>query len=167
MMSIEASNGDIDINADDTELKLSIEAKAEEPVEFSSDKYLIEESFISKVAPETTVNKFMKNVESNRDIILVDKDGKVLESEDLVCTGTIVKVGDELEYTIIVVGDINGDGTVTVTDLAKLKLHLIKKELLTGIEFKAADVKMDKDLTITDLAKIQLHLIKKELLTDI
>ena len=85
----------------------------------------------------------------------------------MVCTGTIVKVGDELEYTIIVVGDINGDGTVTVTDLAKLKLHLIKKELLTGIEFKAADVKMDKDLTITDLAKIQLHLIKKELLTDI
>ena len=167
MMSIEASNGDIDINADDTELKLSIEAKAEEKLEFSSDKYLIEESFISKVAPETTVNKFMKNVESNRDIILVDKDGKVLESEDLVCTGTIVKVGDELEYTIIVVGDINGDGTVTVTDLAKLKLHLIKKELLTGIEFKAADVKMDKDLTITDLAKIQLHLIKKELLTDI
>ena len=54
-----------------------------------------------------------------------------------------------------------GDGKITVTDLAKLKLHLIKKELLTGIEFKAADVKMDKDLTITDLAKMQLLLVGK------
>ena len=67
-----------------------------------------------------------------------------------------IKVGEELEYTLIVMGDINGDGKVTITDIAKIKLHIIKKEILTGTKFIAADLNNDKELTITDLARIKI-----------
>lgn len=56
-------------------------------------------------------------------------------------------------------GDVNGDGEITIDDLAKIKLHLIDKEVLTGRNFKAADINNDGEITIDDLAKIRLHLI--------
>lgn len=62
----------------------------------------------------------------------------------------------------IVKGDVNGDGKITVTDLAKVKLHIIKKELLTGDSFKAADINEDGKVSVTDLAAIKLMLIGKK-----
>ena len=72
----------------------------------------------------------------------------------------VLKVGDnELQYTIIVTGDIDGDTEITTNDLAKLKLHLIDDEELTGNSIKAADVDKDGEITINDIAQIKLVLI--------
>ena len=70
-----------------------------------------------------------------------------------------VKVGKTLDYTIIVTGDIDGDAQITVNDLAKIKLHLIKKELLEGIDLKAANVDKDTEITVNDVAQLKLVLI--------
>ena len=56
-------------------------------------------------------------------------------------------------------GDINGDGKITITDLAQIKLHLIEKRLLTGKSLKAADIDGSGKVTITDMAKLKLILI--------
>ena len=67
-----------------------------------------------------------------------------------------VKIGKKLEYTAIVIGDENGDGKISVTDIAKIKLHLIEKEILTSSQYIAGDINDDGKISITDLAKIKL-----------
>ena len=44
-----------------------------------------------------------------------------------------LKVGDSLEFSLVVIGDINEDGKITVTDLAQLKFHYVEKIILQGI----------------------------------
>ena len=100
--------------------------------------------------------EFKQNVEANREITIIDNNGNKLEDDDIIGTGMTIKVGEELEYTLIVRGDINGDGKITITDIARIKLHLIEKEILTGADFIAADLNNDEALTVTDLAQIKL-----------
>ena len=46
-----------------------------------------------------------------------------------------------------------------IVDFAKLKLHYIEKELLTGNALKAADIDGNGRVSINDLAQIKLVLI--------
>lgn len=64
---------------------------------------------------------------------------------------------NDLEYTLIVQGDI--DGEITVNDLAKMKLHLLEINLLEGEALKAANMDKDEEITINDLARLKLILI--------
>ena len=66
---------------------------------------------------------------------------------------------ENAQYTIIVIGDINGDGIADITDLAKIKLHLIDRTILSGISYNAADVDRDKRISINDLAFLKLVLL--------
>ncbi len=63
-------------------------------------------------------------------------------------------------YTLVVPGDIDGNGELTITDLAKLCLHYIEDEMLEGPYKEAADLDNNNKITVTDLAKLQLTLIE-------
>ncbi len=59
-----------------------------------------------------------------------------------------------------ILGDVDGDKEMTVNDLAKIKLHLIEKEILTdAYAIKSADIDKDGEITANDLARLKLHLI--------
>lgn len=109
---------------------------------------------ISRIAPGTTVTTFRNNVTTTRELTFTN-----LGTGDIIKTGSKVKVGENLEYTLIVTGDTDGDGIITGNDLAKLKLHYINFTPLTGINLKAADLDGDKAITINDIARIKLVLI--------
>lgn len=129
------------------------------PEGITSNVYTIEEGFISRIKPETTVNNFKQNVETEQQMVFLDKDGSELNESDVIATGMTLKVGTNLEFTLIVTGDINGDGRIGIVDFAKLKLHYIEKELLTGNALKAADIDGNGRVSINDLAQIKLVLI--------
>ena len=134
--------------------------KPEEPEEtIKSEKYLIEEGFISKIVPGTTIQELKTNVEVSKEIIIKDKNGNALGENDKLSTGMTLQVGDTLQLTIIVTGDIDGTGEISLTDLAQLKLHYIEKEQLTGASLKAADINNDGKITITDLAQLKLVIV--------
>ena len=157
LVSIEGSNGKEDIFSTDSQLSINIvEKEQQEEAKITSDVYKIETHYISRIGEETTVAEFKQNVEANREITIIDNNGNKLEDDDIIGTGMTIKVGEELEYTLIVRGDINGDGKITITDIARIKLHLIEKEILTGADFIAADLNNDEALTVTDLAQIKL-----------
>ena len=59
----------------------------------------------------------------------------------------------------VLIGDIDGNGKIGPTDLAKLKLYLIGEEKLNEKQQKAADIDKNKRITATDLAKLKLILI--------
>ncbi len=64
-----------------------------------------------------------------------------------------------MNFTLVVTGDIDGNGEITITDFAQLKLHEIEQTLLTGVSLKAADIDANGEITITDLAQLKLVLI--------
>ena len=72
-----------------------------------------------------------------------------------------IKLNDKEEYVLIVRGDINGDGKVTLTDLSKLILHYNETRgfILTGSSLKSADMNYDKKVLLfcdNGVAKIRL-----------
>ena len=84
---------------------------------------------------------------------------KECHQQKIITTGTKIKVGKTLQYTLVVIGDIDSDGKITINDIAKLKLHIIEEQLLEGIKLKSADIDNDGQVTINDLAQMKLILI--------
>ena len=158
---IKGSNGKKDIPSQDAILNINIKLE-EEPI-FTSEKYNIEENHITRIAPGTTFKKFKSNVETNQELVLKDRSGNLLDSDDYcLATNMTLTVGERKTYTIVVIGDIadiDGNGMVTITDLAQLKLHYIGLELLPEVSVKAADINGDNQITITDLAQLKLVII--------
>ncbi|QIK69980.1 endo-beta-N-acetylglucosaminidase [Erysipelothrix sp. HDW6C] len=56
-------------------------------------------------------------------------------------------------------GDINGDGKVTVVDLAMMKSHMMGVRTLAGDQFKRADINGDGKITVVDLAMLKSHMM--------
>ena len=131
----------------------------EEPDKITSKKYKIENGYIERILPKTTVAEFKQNVTTNQEIVFIDEIGNTLNESDFISTGIKIKVGNTLNYTLIVIGDIDRDTQITINDLAQEKLHLIDYKTLTGIELKAADVDGDGVVTINDIAQMKLILI--------
>ena len=159
--NILASNSIIDIASSDTQLKIDIKIpkKPELPDEITSDSYTIEKEFISRIEPNTTVSDFKTNVKTQpKEIVIKDKEGNILGDDGIVATGMTLEVV-KLKFTLIITGDIDGNGKLGATDLAKIKLHLIESEELTGILLKAADMNGDGKISATDLAQMKLALI--------
>lgn len=166
--NIVTSEGKEDLYLNDTSVQIDIikdqEEKPEEPdvpAEIESEKYVIEEGYISKVLPKTTVQKFKENVTSKGKVVFTDEAGNVLSDDSPIKTGTIIKIGEKLQYSIVVTGDVNKDGEMDIDDLAEMKFHIIETKQLSGIKFKAADINTDKDITIDDIAKMKLIIIGK------
>ena len=162
---IVTSDGKKDINVEEAKLVIDvIEEQEEKPEKITSNKYKIEEGYISKILPKTTIAQFKQNVKvenvtTEPQMSFIDENGNTLQEDSLIKTGTKLKVGSSLQFTLIVTGDIDGDAEITINDLANIRLHLIDKKSLTGIKLKAGDIDEDGEVTINDLASMKLILI--------
>ncbi len=68
----------------------------------------------------------------------------------------------------IVKGDINGDGKITIEDIASVKLHLLGIGAnLTGDSFTAADITDDGTVNTADLAALKLHNLGVQMITEV
>jgi len=155
------SGGQGTILADDATVSIDIE---EIPVEEKfevKDTYQVIEKYIVNIDSNTKISDFKSHIDTNiTTIVFTDADGKVLTDNDIVKTGTKVKAGENIEYTLIVIGDIDRDGDMDINDLAKLKLHLIDQVIITDeIDLKAADATLNKVVDIDDLARMKLTII--------
>ncbi len=79
----------------------------------------------------------------------------IFTTSDLIFNVSLQKEEAEDE---IILGDLSGDGKVSITDLAKLNAYLSSGEGLTEAELKAADVTGDGKVNLSDLAKINSYL---------
>lgn len=162
-----ASEGEKDIAIAEAKSTINViedqEEKPEEPKpeKIMSDKYTIAENHIERILPNTTVAQFksnvtLENITTNPQIVFSDINGVPLEDDDFVTTGTKIKVGKTLQYTLIVIGDTDFDGEISINDIAQLKLHIIEKQLLEGFPLKSADVDNSGEVDINDLARMKL-----------
>ena len=127
-----------------------------------SDKYKISANYISRIPIGTTVADFKANVTSNEELIIKDKNGNVLQETDILTTGVILNAGEAKQYNLVLIGDINGDGKLSITDLVKLKLFSVNILTPNTIEKIAGDMNGDGNISITDLVQLKLKLVHIE-----
>ena len=149
------SNNRIDI--DGTEGKATISLK-----KLSSGKYEVtDDNEIKNVLPNTKVDDLKDNLTGGENTIIKDKDGNTISSGNIGTGATVTTPSGDV-YTVIVKGDLNGDGKVTLTDLAQLKLHMVETTLLQEPYKSGADIDGDGSVTLTDLGKLKRVLAELE-----
>ncbi len=67
-------------------------------------------------------------------------------------TGMTAVTGNT-SVTVVVTGDVNGDGKLSITDVVKLQSHVVGKSSLSGAYAKAGDINGDGKVTITDVVQ--------------
>ena len=140
-------------------IKITNIKKEPEKLTISATNYKIDGNYITNIKPETKVSEVKNDVKSNREYEIQKTDGTKLTENDIVATGYKVKFATGETYEIVVNGDVSGDGKITITDIAKIKKHIIILEKLTGAYLKAGDVNENDTVTVTDLAKIKKVII--------
>lgn len=78
--------------------------------------------------------------------------GSTKVTSGLVGTG-MTAVSSSATVTIVVTGDVSGDGKITITDVVKLQKSVVGSASLSGAYAKAADINGDGKVTITDVVQ--------------
>lgn len=73
---------------------------------------------------------------------------------------TVGEVNVTVDAKIHLIGDIDGDGTITVTDYSKILKHVKKTTQLEGYEMQCADIDGNGKITIADYSKSLRHVKK-------
>ncbi len=135
---------------------------SDEEYSVSSSKYSIGSTYVTGIAVGTKAATFVKNISAtNCTVKLLTSSGT--ENTDTVATGNKVAVyvdGKQVKtYTVVIYGDINGDGKISVTDMARLYRYMNGKVSLSACYRAAADVNRDgKEAKVTDMARLYNYL---------
>ena len=79
-------------------------------------------------------------------------DGSTKVTSGLLGTGMTAS-SSSASVTIVVTGDVSGDGKITITDVVKLQNSVVGANSLSGAYAKAADINGDGKITITDVVQ--------------
>ena len=135
-------------------------------VSITSDAYGITDGTIHKIPLGTTVAELIDGI--NEDVRVFNGSTEV-SADKLAATGMTVKLmnGETVldAVTVMVTGDINGDGKTNIADMLAIKSHLLHKSELEGLKHKAADINGDKKINITDFILTKAYILKKGSIT--
>lgn len=70
-----------------------------------------------------------------------------------------VRAKKYVDGEIIMLGDVNGDGNISITDYTMIRLAILGLNELTQAQQKAADVNCDGTVSITDYTMVRLHIL--------
>lgn len=128
-------------------------------VEIESDVYSVGEEYITGVAKQTKVSDLLLNVEPE-DAKVLTSQGDIVSESSYVGTGMKVTVPDtEICRTILLKGDVNGDGKINVLDIGEIQKHVLQVKTLTGYQYMAADLAGRNDLSVMDMLIIQKDIL--------
>ena len=134
--------------------------KEEPPVESEKIEietiYTVQENYIMNIEFNTTKQEALNNITVNAGRNIINSDGSPVEDDEIIKTGMKLRISDGSIYTLIVRGDINQDGNVSLIDLSKLLLHYngFKGFELSGNAEKAADMNIDGKVSLVDLSQM-------------
>lgn len=120
--------------------------------------------YIYNISQNTTVVDLKNNLNTNGEIEVYQRNGKILEDNELVATNMtlkIIKNEQTIILTLVDSGDINGDGIISIKDLIILNDVLLGKVKLYNAYKIAADINGNNKISITDLYMINKILLKK------
>ena len=119
-------------------------------------------TYITGVAPETSVSDFLARLGvQNGDAALQAADGSA--KEGLVATGDKVVIAQKgvvkLTYSVVIYGDVNGDGRVSTTDLFLGQRYILHLSDLNAEQTVACDMDHNGNISTVDLFLGQRHIL--------
>lgn len=129
----------------------------------NSNDYTIGD-FICGLEPQSSVSDFLsKFTVSNGSLQLLDAKGNSKASGTIV-TGDVLQLykGSQLyeDYPIVIYGDVNADGKVSLMDMISIQRQLVKLTNLSPIYLEAADANDDGKCSLMDMISIQRQLVR-------
>lgn len=103
----------------------------------TSSSYTIDDTYITGVEPCTICSVMLPQLTSKSLLYLTDTDGMILDEDATVCTGSTA-TNAKTVLTVVVAGDVNGDGTVSSSDLFQMCRAMMRVDKLDGAALKAA-----------------------------
>lgn len=112
-------------------------------------------SIIRISIPKMTVNKIKEYLKTEMEYEILNTQGELVYDDACVGTGYQIKMESGKTYTIIVYGDITGDGEISISELAVASRIASNPEMqIEKIKFMALDVSKDGQITVPDLAAL-------------
>ena len=110
---------------------------------------------IDKISHDTTLSTFKNNISTEIGYKVTDTSGNEIEDTDLVGTGYKLTTDSGKEYTLVVTGDLNSDGKITMTDISRMKKLYLGTLTLDDNYKKASDMNNDEQVTMVDISRIK------------
>jgi hypothetical protein len=136
---------------------------AEKITLITSASYSIDSTLLKGVKSSTSVQSLLGQFE-NDGLKVLDKDGNSITGSAIVGTGSTINLynGNELvdSVTVIVLGDVDGNGIVDGTDYMRIKAVFLKTFTLNDAESCAADVDKNGVIDSTDYMQIKAYFLK-------
>lgn len=127
-----------------------------------------EDGNIREVKVDKNTVAEMKTNFANTNIIFRNADGEELSDGDVVGTGATIElvINGEISdsATVIMSGDVTGDGKINNRDAAMITRYLVGKEVITKYQLSAIDVNGDGSFNNRDAAMISRYLVGKEVI---
>lgn len=129
----------------------------EENFEIINDKLSISSGILNGVGLKTTASELLQGFRGK--VTVVNPLGAELKADDYVGTGCKINVTENgttyTKATVLVMGDIDGDGKVSTYDYLRVKRHFMGTLKLEGVYLKAALLSGRDKVTIADYVLIK------------
>jgi len=136
-----------------------------EQVSFETDYRLNEDNqTVSGIAPQSSISDVMSavHIEGPAVLKIYDKNNEE-KSSGSIATGDVLKIvtGDSVfaQYTVVLYGDINGDGEIDLLDIVRLKRSMLGWIELSDVYLEAADVNRKDGVDLIDIVAIKNHIL--------
>jgi len=113
--------------------------------------------YFNNIDFNTIVETILNKIDTTGEVTIKNKDNEVITSNDLIGTGSIVSIKlskETYEYTVIIHGDVDGDGVLKLSDIMKIANYTYKnKNSLLGVFELAADFDNNGNHNLQDIMK--------------
>jgi len=113
--------------------------------------------YFKNVDLNTKVETIINKIDTTGEVTIKNKDNKVITGTNLIGTGSIVSIKlskETYEYTVIIHGDVDGDGVLKLSDIMKIANYTYKnKNSLSGVFELAADFDNNGTHNLQDIMK--------------
>ncbi len=136
------------------------------PSHITSGKYTVSGKTVSRISPGTTAAVFLGGFADSGLLTVYRADGQAsMQPWELVGSGCVVKLtvdgAVQDTKTVIVTGDVSGDGKITAADYVNVKFAVLGKQSLGEVYARAADVNGDGKVSAADYVNIKFHVLGK------
>ena len=154
---------------DDTERRYTITIKKKNASEETAEDVILlagyntNESNMTGFNIGSSISYVVDNLNSNTSSGTI----KVFDTDNNEVTSGIISTGQKLSitvngttktYNIVVYGDTNGDGKITIGDYSKIKSHIQGNITMVGVYFEASDTNHDNKISIGDFSKVKSYI---------
>lgn len=168
--AISEGETNIEVKTDDggitKQVKITVLGQLEDTdIEFSEGLRIDNNIISGWNIKELKVSDVISKINTKFDIEIYNSSGKKLEENEMIGTGSKIRLLEDgkvkMEYKVVIYGDVNEDGKINSVDLLVLQRHILEIEKLQGVFLIAGNInKNGKNPSSVDSLIIQRHILE-------